>query len=96
MTAKLEVNLEKLKMPIVGLGKIDILLNDENVLSLELGESATIDVSPGEHVIQGILNGVVVRKSKLFKVSFDEKSTINMIGKYSRLWGNMQFKILSQ
>ena len=79
-------------MPIAGMGKIDILLDGTNVLSLSLGESASAEVSAGKHVVQTILNGVVKRKSKELEVSIEENSTAKIHGKYSRMWGNMKLQ----
>lgn len=92
MSTKIEVTLEKLKTPIVGMGKIDILVDGTNVLSLSLGESASAEVSSGKHVVQTILNGIVKRKSKELEVSLEENSTAKILGKYSRIWGNMKLQ----
>ncbi len=92
MSAKIEVVLEKLKLPIIGMGKIDIFVDGTIVLSLELGESATTDVSLGKHSVQAALNGVVKRKSNKLEISFEENSTVKILGKYSRVWGNLNLQ----
>ena len=90
MSAKIEVTLEKLKIPIVGLGKIDILIDGTVMNSISPGESASVEIPAGKHFVQAILNGVVKRISKNLEISVDENSTIKIHGKYSRLWGNMK------
>lgn len=92
MSAKIEVTLEKLKMPVVGMGKIDILVDGTNMISLSLGESTSVEISEGRHVVQAILNGVVKRKSKVLEISVNENSIVKVHGKYSRIWGNMKLQ----
>ena len=92
MPAIIEVELEKLKMPIVKVGKIDILIDGSNVLSLFLGESSSIEVSVGKHVAQAILHGVVTRKSNELVLNVEEASAIRISGKYSRIRGNIKLK----
>ena len=92
MSAKIEVTLEKLKMPVVGMGKIDILVDGTNMISLSLGESTSVEISEGRHVVQAILNGVVKRKSKVLEISVNENSIVKVHGKYSRMWWNMKLQ----
>ena len=92
MSAKIEVTLKKLRMPIIGMGKINVLVDGANVFSLSLGESASADISAGKHVVQTILNGVVKRKSKKLEIFTEENSTAKIVGKYSRIWGNMKLQ----
>lgn len=94
MPARIDFTLEKLKMPIVGLGKIDILIDGTIVNSLSLGESVSVEIPAGNYVVQAILNDVVKRISKKLEVSVNENSTIKILGKYSRLWGNMKLQQL--
>ena len=94
MSATIEVTLKKLKMPILGMGKIDIVVDGTHVLSLSLGESASAEVSAGKHVVQAILHGVVTRKSKELEVSIEEASIAKVRGEYSRMWGSMKLQHL--
>ena len=90
MPAKMVVTLKKLKMPIAGLGKIDICLDGSPILSMSLGESAVAEVAAGRHVVMAILDGVFKRRSKQLEIFIEENSTAKIDGKYSRIWGNMK------
>ena len=92
MSATIEVTLEKLKRPLVRMGTIDVLVDGSTVLSLSLGESASAEVSAGNHVVQTILHGVFKRKSKELEVSIEENATAKIRGKYSRFWGNIKLQ----
>lgn len=92
MPARIEVVLEKLKMPIVGMGKIDILVDGDHLFSLSLGECASAEVSAGKHGAQAVLNGVVKRTSKELMVSAEENATERIYGRYSRMWGSIKLR----
>ena len=94
MSAKIEIALEKLKMPVVGIGKTDILIDGAIINSLLPGESASAEIQPGKHIVQAILNGVVKRMSKEIEPTIDEKSTVKIYGKYNRLRGNLKLQRL--
>ena len=90
MKGKLEIELAELKGPITGLGEIEILIDGESELSLPLGRADSVEKPPGSYVVQLLLNGMVKRKSKKLKITIAEGESIKLIGKYSRLWGNMK------
>ena len=92
MTAKIEVTLEKLKLPIIGMGKIDIMVDGAKVLSMSLGETESAEVTTGKHVVEMLLHGIFERKSKAITISVAENSTAKIRGKYSRMWGNMKLQ----
>ena len=92
MSAKIEITLEKLKLPIAGMGQIDILVDGAIVTSLSLGDSVSLTIPAGKHTMQTVLHGVVKRISKELTISVDENSTTKILGKYSRMWGNMKLK----
>ena len=90
MAATIRVSLLGLKMPVAGLRGIEILVDGEIRADLQLGESAALEVLPGQHQIGAILNGVVSRRSKQLSVAVADGDEVNVIGKYSRLWGNLR------
>lgn len=92
MSANIEVILKPLKLPIVGMGRIDIVCDNIVVSSGELGETVQVELPAGPHKIHLLLHGVFKRQSRSVNIDLEENTTTKFIAKYSRLWGTMKMK----
>lgn len=90
MTAKIELDLQRLRGPLTGMRGVELLVNDEAAGPVAFGQTVTVDVDPGRYVVQTQIHGILKRKSKKLKVEISKYSTAKLAGKYSRFWGNIQ------
>lgn len=90
MTAHIELDLQRLRGPLIGNYNIELLVDGEAVCSASLGKKVAVEVDPGKHEVQALFHGIITRRSKVINVAVSPDSTTRVTGGYSRLWGNVQ------
>lgn len=77
---------------LLGVRKIEVLLDGEPVDAVQFGQTSSLEIAPGDHTAQIVLHAVFKRRSNVlaFRVADDEDRAIS--GKYSRLWGSLRIR----
>ncbi|MCP1339606.1 hypothetical protein NJR55_08350 [Idiomarina sp. M1R2S28] len=87
---RIELNIKPIKGPIILKPEVELLVNGEGVGTGSFGETISVDVEPGSYEIQALQHSLIKRKSKKLKVNAAVNSTVKIVGKYSRFWGNVR------
>lgn len=90
MPTGIRVSLIKPTLPLFGAKGVAVWVDGAVKAELQYGDTATIEVAPGEHNVEVELRGVVTRRSKRLAVVVSAGNAASVVAKYSRLWGNIQ------
>ena len=93
MTATISVSIGRLILPLFGVQGIEVLVNGQPAAEGTFGETVTVDVPPGAYQVALRLRSVVSRTSNTVATELGEGQQVNLVGKYSRLWGSFTLKM---
>ena len=88
MAATIELSLPK-PGRLVGVRKMELLLDGEVNRNLAFGESYEVLCEPGPHTASIVLYGLLTRRSKPLRFHAGEYETIRINARYNRLLGTI-------
>ena len=86
----IHVLLKPLILPIIGMGPVDVLIDQTPLARLPLGQEAKLPVAAGSHLVRLRLHGLFMRHSPQMRVTVANGQEVSMVGAYSRMWGTMR------
>lgn len=90
MAAQLSVHIAALKLPLFGVGGIDVLVDGQIAASTEFGRTATVELAPGAHNVAVLSRGVINRTSNTVTVNAADGQCTAMTAKYNRFLGTFK------
>jgi hypothetical protein len=93
VAAQLSVHIAPLKLPLIGMGGIDVLVDGQFAAITDFGQTATVDLAPGVHNVAVRLRGVIYRTSNSVTVHAADGQCTAATAKYNRFFGTFKLSL---